>query len=148
MPVRQVPAVREVHPEDGVPGLQDRHVHGPVRLRPRVRLNVGVLGAEELLHALDRQRLDLVVVVVGSVVVFTLFLFVISRWTASATSYSMLLMPLVAVVVAALRLGEPITPAVVAGGALVLIGVYLGAFAPSLARPLPGLTKRVPRKKW
>jgi drug/metabolite transporter (DMT)-like permease len=84
-------------------------------------------------------------VMIGTVVLFTLFLFVISRWTASATSYSMLLMPLVAVVVAAVQLGEPITAAVVAGGALVLVGVYLGAFAPTLARPFPGLFRRAPR---
>jgi drug/metabolite transporter (DMT)-like permease len=83
--------------------------------------------------------------VVGSVIVFTLYLYVIVRWTASATSYSMLLMPLVAVVVASFRFGEPITLAVLAGGALVLVGVYFGAFAPSVARPLPGLLRRVPR---
>lgn len=80
-------------------------------------------------------------VVVGSVVVFTLFLFVIERWTASATSYSFLLMPLVSVVAAAAILGEPITLALIAGGALVLVGVYVGAFAPSLAHPLPGLLR-------
>ncbi len=81
-------------------------------------------------------------VVIGSVVVFTLFLIVIERWTASATSYSELLMPLVAVVAAALLLNEPITPALVTGGALVLAGVYVGAFSPSLKRPLPGLFHR------
>lgn len=81
-------------------------------------------------------------VLVGSVVVFTLFLIVIERWTASATSYSFLLMPLVSVLAAAAILGEPITPALVVGGALVLVGVYLGAFAPSFSRPLPGLFRR------
>ena len=76
---------------------------------------------------------------IGSVVVFTLYLFIIERWTASATSYALLLMPLVAVVVASLVLNEPVTPLLVAGAVLVLAGVYLGAFAPSLKRPLPGL---------
>lgn len=85
-------------------------------------------------------------VVIGSVVVFTLYLYVIVRWTASATSYALLLMPLVAVAVAAVTLGEPITWAVVVGGALVLAGVYLGAFAPSFARPLPGFFRREPRR--
>jgi drug/metabolite transporter (DMT)-like permease len=79
--------------------------------------------------------------VVGSVIVFTLYLVVIERWTASATSYSMLLMPLVAIVVAWFLLGEPITLALIVGGALVLGGVYIGAFAPSLALPLPGLMR-------
>ena len=86
-------------------------------------------------------------VVIGSVVVFTLYLYVIARWTASATSYSLLLMPLVAVVVASIALGEEITAVDVAGGVLVLTGVYLGAFAPSSRRPLPGLLHRVPRRR-
>jgi drug/metabolite transporter (DMT)-like permease len=81
-------------------------------------------------------------VLVGSVVVFTLFLYVIERWTASTTSYSFLLMPLVAVVASAVVTGEPITALLVIGGLFVLIGVYLGAFAPSVANPLPGLMHR------
>jgi drug/metabolite transporter (DMT)-like permease len=74
---------------------------------------------------------------VGSVGVFSLFLYVISRWSASATSYVMLLMPLVAVAASALLAGESISPAFLLGGAIVLAGVYVGAFAPSLPRPLP-----------
>jgi len=81
-------------------------------------------------------------VLIGSVVVFTLYLIVIERWTASATTYSLLLMPLVSVVAAAVLLNEPITPLLVVGGGLVLAGVYVGAFAPSAARPLPGLFHR------
>lgn len=81
-------------------------------------------------------------VVIGSVVVFTLYLIVIDRWTASATSYSLLLMPLVAIVVAAALLGEPITAALIVGGALVLAGVYVGAFSPSLKRPVPEFLRR------
>jgi drug/metabolite transporter (DMT)-like permease len=72
-------------------------------------------------------------VVLGSVALFMLFLFIIERWTASATSYSLLLMPLPAAVGGALLLGEPITVGLLLGGALILLGVYLGAFAPSLA---------------
>jgi drug/metabolite transporter (DMT)-like permease len=83
-------------------------------------------------------------VLVGSVVVFMLFLIVIERWTASATSYALLLMPLVTVVASALLRGEQITTGLIGGGALVLVGVYLGAFAPSLAVPLPGLLRRRP----
>jgi drug/metabolite transporter (DMT)-like permease len=72
----------------------------------------------------------------GSVIVFSLYLFIIERWTASATSYALLLMPLVSVVVAALVVNEPITPVLFVGAVLVLLGVYLGAFAPSIARRL------------
>jgi drug/metabolite transporter (DMT)-like permease len=74
---------------------------------------------------------------VGSVGVFSLFLYVISRWTASATSYVMLLMPLVAVAASAVLAHEAITPAFLLGGAIVLGGVYVGAFDPSALR-LPG----------
>ncbi len=77
-------------------------------------------------------------VLLGSVAVFSLFLFLISRWAASATSYVMLLMPVVAVAVSAALTGEPVTGAFVVGGTLVLAGVYLGAFAPSLRTHIAG----------
>ena len=48
MAVRQVAAVREVHAEDRVARLEQREVDRHVRLRARVRLHVGVLGAEQL----------------------------------------------------------------------------------------------------
>lgn len=81
-------------------------------------------------------------IVIGSVTLFMLFLFVIERWTASATSYTLLLMPLVTAVAAFVLLGEVVTPALVVGSLFVLGGVYVGAFAPSLAVPLPGLLRR------
>ncbi len=63
----------------------------------------------------------------GSVAVFYLYLHVLSRWTASAASYSFLLIPVATVVVAALILGEAITTSFVVGAALVLAGVWVGA---------------------
>ncbi len=45
--VREMAAVREVHAEHGVARLQQREIHGHVRLRARVRLHVGVVGAEQ-----------------------------------------------------------------------------------------------------
>jgi drug/metabolite transporter (DMT)-like permease len=68
-------------------------------------------------------------VLVGSIGVFLLYLFVLGRWTASASSYILLLAPLAAGVVGYLILGEPVSLALVAGGALVLAGVYVGAIA-------------------
>ncbi len=56
-PVREVAAVREVQPEDGVAVLEQREVHGRVGLRPAVRLDVRVLGAEQRLGAVDRELL-------------------------------------------------------------------------------------------
>src|SRR5438046_3378256 len=70
--------------------------------------------------------------VIGSVGVFSLFLYVIGRWSASATSYVMLLIPLVTVVLGAFLDHEAVTWSYVVGGPLVLAGVYVGAFAPAL----------------
>jgi drug/metabolite transporter (DMT)-like permease len=66
-------------------------------------------------------------VIAGSVGLFYLFLYVIARWTASATTYSLTLMPVVAVALGALLAGEPITPEVVVGAVLVVVAVYVGA---------------------
>ena len=73
-------------------------------------------------------------VVVGSVVVFLLVLFVLGRWDASTTSYQLLPMPIVTVIAAAVLRGEPITPGLIVGGAIVLAGVYIGVFARLPAR--------------
>jgi drug/metabolite transporter (DMT)-like permease len=70
-------------------------------------------------------------VVAGSVGLFYLFLFVIGHWTASATVYSLTLMPVVAVTLGALLASEPVTPEVVAGAALVVLAVYVGAVRPA-----------------
>jgi drug/metabolite transporter (DMT)-like permease len=70
--------------------------------------------------------------VVGSIVVFSLFLYVIRRWSASASSYVMLLMPLVTVALAWVIAREAVSGAYFVGAALVLGGVYVGAFGPSL----------------
>ena len=59
-PVREMAAVIEPQREDRVPRLQRRHVDRHVRRRARVGLHVRVLGAEELLRAVDRELLDLV----------------------------------------------------------------------------------------
>ena len=55
--VREVAAVRQAHAEDRVAGLQRREEHRLVGLRARMRLHVGVVGAEELLRAVDRELL-------------------------------------------------------------------------------------------
>lgn len=67
-------------------------------------------------------------VVLGSVLLFAAYVYALTRWTASAVSYSTLLMPLVAVPTAAFLTDEPITVQLVIGGAIMLAGVYVGAF--------------------
>jgi len=70
--------------------------------------------------------------VIGSVGVFTLFVYVIARWSASASSYVMLLIPLVTVSLGALLDREAVTWAYLVGGPMVLAGVYVGVFAPAI----------------
>lgn len=72
-------------------------------------------------------------VIAGSIGVFWLYVFVLRRWTASAASYQLVLIPLVTVVLSAWLQDERITWAFAVGSILVLIGVYFGA----LRRP-PG----------
>jgi drug/metabolite transporter (DMT)-like permease len=69
-------------------------------------------------------------VVLGSVGTFVLALYVLSRWTATASSYQLVVMPIVTVSFASLLAGEAVTAALVVGGLLVLAGVYVGAVAP------------------
>jgi drug/metabolite transporter (DMT)-like permease len=66
-------------------------------------------------------------VLIGSVIGFTLYVFVLNRWTASAVSYEGVLIPLVAIVLAWWLQDEHLTWAFGGGAVLVLIGVYVGA---------------------
>ncbi len=72
-------------------------------------------------------------VLVGSTVLFIGFLYVLQRWTASATSYATLLFPLVTVAIGVVLAGEAVSLQFLAGAALIIGGVYLGAVAPEAA---------------
>lgn len=77
-------------------------------------------------------------VIVGSIGVFSLYVFVLSRWTASASSYQLVLIPLVTVTLSAWLQNERITWAFAAGSILVLLGVYFGALRrPARGAPAP-----------
>lgn len=65
--------------------------------------------------------------VVGSVVVFTLMLLVLKYWSASRANYVMVVVPIVAIPVAALILDEAVPATLLLGGTLIVTGVYLGA---------------------
>jgi len=67
-------------------------------------------------------------VVFGSIALFALYLFALQRWTASAVSYVTLLMPLVTLPLAALLMAEEVSLSLLLGGAIALLGVYVGAF--------------------
>ena len=68
-------------------------------------------------------------VVLGSVGLFGLVLYLLARLTASATAYVLVLAPVVTVVLGAILRAEPVTATLLAGAALVAVGVYLGAIS-------------------
>jgi drug/metabolite transporter (DMT)-like permease len=72
-------------------------------------------------------QLALVYLVAATVGLFLLVLFVVQRWTASATSYVFVLMPVIAIALGALVADEAITATTIAGGVVVCAGVYVGA---------------------
>jgi drug/metabolite transporter (DMT)-like permease len=74
-------------------------------------------------------------VIFGSVVAFTLYVYVLRRWTASAVSYEGVLIPIVAILLAPWLQDEEITWAFAAGSVLVLIGVHVGALRRPVGAP-------------
>jgi drug/metabolite transporter (DMT)-like permease len=75
--------------------------------------------------------------VVGSVLVFLLYLVVLRHWTASRASYGFVLIPFVTVLLSAWLDNEPISTGLVVGGLLILTGVYIGALRPAQATATP-----------
>ena len=91
-----------------------------------------VAGEQVVMPArLDTWLAFLYLVLIGSVVVFVLFLFVLQRWTASATSFSFVLLPIVTVALGLWLAHETISWTFLFGGAFVLLGVYVGALVPA-----------------
>src|SRR3954467_1978877 len=76
-------------------------------------------------------------VVVGSVVVFVLFLFLLPHWAAARTGYVYVLVPFVTVALSAWLDDEPMGAGLVLGGLLVLTGVYVGALRPARTPRMP-----------
>jgi drug/metabolite transporter (DMT)-like permease len=68
-------------------------------------------------------------ILVGSIGFFLLFLFVLGRWTASASIYLLLLAPLAAVALDLIILGDAPTPLLIVGGCIALAGVYIGTMS-------------------
>lgn len=64
----------------------------------------------------------------GSVVMFYMFVYVLSRWKASSASYAILFFPLVATLLAAWLAKETVSLAFILGAAMVLAGVWFGTF--------------------
>jgi drug/metabolite transporter (DMT)-like permease len=77
-------------------------------------------------------------VLVGSVLVFLLYVLVLRYWSASRASYGFVIIPFVTFVLSAWLDDEPVGVGLVLGGALVLGGVYVGALRPARAATLVG----------
>jgi drug/metabolite transporter (DMT)-like permease len=87
----------------------------------------GAAGESLTLPAEGETRLAVAYLVAATVGLFLLVLVVVQRWTASATSYVFVLMPVIAVALGALLADEPITATTILGGTIVCAGVYIGA---------------------
>ena len=74
-------------------------------------------------------------VVVGSVVVFLLYLVVLRYWAASRASYGFVIIPFVTLLLSAWLDNEPVGVGLLLGGLLVLAGVYVGALRPARTHP-------------
>jgi drug/metabolite transporter (DMT)-like permease len=93
-------------------------------------LMVLVWGETPVLPLLTSTWLALLyLILIGSCLLFGLFLFVLKRWSASATAYGMVLMPFVTIAASAVLTGERITLIFLIGAGLVLSGVYIGALS-------------------
>jgi drug/metabolite transporter (DMT)-like permease len=74
-------------------------------------------------------------VLIGSVVVFVLYVVVLRYWTASRAAYLFVLIPFVTVVLSVWLDDEPVGAGLLVGGLLVLAGVYVGALRPARVPP-------------
>lgn len=69
------------------------------------------------------------IVLVGSVVVFVLFLLVLRYWPASRAAYAFAIITTVTILLSAWLDAEPLRADLLLGGTLVLVGVYVGALS-------------------
>ena len=73
----------------------------------------------------------------GSVGLFVLFLLVVRKWTASATSYAFVLFPVVTMLLGALIADEALSIQGLVGAGLVMSGVWFGALSPAARGAAP-----------
>jgi drug/metabolite transporter (DMT)-like permease len=74
-------------------------------------------------------------VIFVTIISFLLYMFVLSKWTASGTSYGFVIAPLITIVIASTLAEEAVKPSFLLGAGLVLAGVFFGALLPSKAEP-------------
>jgi drug/metabolite transporter (DMT)-like permease len=69
-------------------------------------------------------------VIIGSGVVFSLWVYVLRRWEASRAAYNFVLLPIFTLIFSHWITGEEVGPELIVGGMLILVGVYVGALRP------------------
>jgi drug/metabolite transporter (DMT)-like permease len=74
-------------------------------------------------------------VVIGTGVVFLLWVYVLEHWEASRAAYNFVLLPPITLFFSNLITGEDVGVEVVFGGLLILAGVYIGALRPKMPEP-------------
>jgi len=79
----------------------------------------------------------LYLIVFGSVALFYLLVYIIQHWTATASSYIVVLAPFVTVPLAVLLAGEELTAGLVLGAVLVVGAVFVGALSGGKAEEAP-----------
>jgi drug/metabolite transporter (DMT)-like permease len=101
-----------------------------------VLVGLAIFAGEDLAipQQLETWLAFVYLVIPGTLLTFWILLYLLRRWPASRVAYQFVLAPIVAILVAALLLGEPIEPAVIAGTALVIVGVWLGALRSTTTR--------------
>jgi drug/metabolite transporter (DMT)-like permease len=92
-------------------------------------------GETKSLPSLSATWLALGWLVFSSIIGFILIVWLLARWSATATSYIGVLTPLVTVVVASLLAAERPTLTFLGGSLLVIVGVYVGALSPQSTQP-------------
>jgi drug/metabolite transporter (DMT)-like permease len=113
-----------------LPGVHPLSMNAIGMVAGTVLLALGSLALGERWAVPHQPRTLLAVgwlVLLGSVGMFQLFLYVVRRWTASATAYIVAGMPVVAAGLGAALLDQPVTAEVWVGGSLVVAAVYVGA---------------------
>ncbi len=103
---------------------------------------VSLIAGEQWVWPLNPEAAPayLYLVLVGTVALFYMVLYVLNRWSASATSYSFLLFPISTVTIGVLVADEQVTLRFLIGGAIVMLGVWIGAFRASGGRTAVGPT--------
>lgn len=74
----------------------------------------------------------------GSVVVYILYVAVLGKWDASRAAYSFVVIPLVTVGLSMWLDDEPLRLGLIAGGLMILAGVYVGALRKPVVAPQGG----------